>query len=151
MSKLIGYSITAFLCAIIFAVILGPPFLYFNWGALDRGGWIPRWHRVNIYIKGDWFDGERRVCSGIQARLDDKIPMEISALHCPPDPNQPYRGAPRPSANVSTHNLSVVFWGRISRPRVRPADEEIGTKFEWNCTRRSDAPFGDQCVCRAIN
>lgn len=142
MAKLIGYS----LAAIFFAIILSPFLLFINRREIDRAGWIPHRHTVDVYIQGDWFDGENRVCSGIQTKRNDKSPKEISAIHCPPDPVQPYGGTPSPSTNISTHNLSVVFWGRVSRPGIRPEDELSGKRFEWNCTRKDD-----RFVCHAIN
>jgi hypothetical protein len=98
---------------------------------------------VDVYIQGDWFNGENRVCSGIQTKPDSKNSKEISALHCPPDPFEPYGGA---LLNVSSHNLSVLFWGRVSRPGIRSEDEISGARFEWNCKRN-----GDRFVCGAIN
>ena len=147
MAKFIGYS----LAAIFYAIVLSPVFLFLNWGKLDHAGWVPYRHRVDVYIQGDWFDGENRVCSGIQTKPDDKSPKVISVLHCPPDPYQQYGGSLVPSTNISTHNLSVVFWGRVSRPGVRSIDEASGARFEWNCNRKSDWPFGEQFVCHAIN
>ena len=144
----------------LIALLMGPmavailclPIIFFLYrGKLDHKGWVLHRHRVDVYIQGDWFDGENRVCSGIQTKPDDKSPKVISALHCPPVPIEPSGATPIPSVNISTHNLSVVFWGMISRPGVRAIDEASGARFEWNCTRKSDWPFGDQFVCRAIN
>ena len=123
-----------------------PILLFVDRGRLDRAGWVPHWHTVDVFIQGDWFEGENRICSGIQGKPDSKSPKEISTLHCPPDPIQPNAGLPLHSANISTHNLTVVFWGRISRPGVSSEDELSGARFEWNCTRKDD-----RFVCRAIN
>lgn len=144
----ISEKLTEFVFVAIFCI---PLFLFFHRGDLDRRGWIPHWHTVDVYIQGEWFDGENRVCSGIQTKSDEKRPKEISALHCPPDPYEPYGGTTVPSTNISTHNLSVHFWGRVSRPGISSIDEASGARFEWNCIRKSDWPFGEQFVCRAIN
>jgi hypothetical protein len=115
-------------------------------GELDRAGWVPHWHRVDIYIRGDWFDGEERVCSGIQDTQNNNSPKEISVLHCPPEPNGPFAENFDSSASISSHNLSILFWGRISRPGISYIDELSGKRFAWNCTRKED-----RFVCRAIN
>jgi hypothetical protein len=139
----ISEKLTEFVCVAIFCI---PFFLFLYRSDLDRLGWIFHWHTVDVYIQGEWFDGENRVCSGIQTKPDDKSPKEISALHCPPAPFESSGGVSVPSANISTHNLSVVFWGRVSRPGVRSIDEASGARFEWNCTRKED-----RFVCHAIN
>jgi hypothetical protein len=141
-AKLAGHA----LAAIVYGIVLSPLLLFIYRNNLDRAGWLPHWHRADVYIQGEWFEGENRVCSGIQTMRDDKSPKEISALHCPPDPFAPYGGTLAPSANISTHNLSVVFWGRVSRPGVPSGDESSGKRFEWNCTRKND-----RFVCHAIN
>jgi hypothetical protein len=135
---------------LLMAILCLPIVFFFYRSQLDRRGWVPHWHTVDVY-KGDWFDGENRVCAGIQTKPDYKSPKEISALHCPPDLYEPHGGTLAPSANVSVHNLSVLFRGRVSRPGISSADETSGAKFEWNCSRKPDWPFGDQFVCRAIN
>lgn len=127
-------------------LLLLPFVLFIERGEIDRKGWVPHWHRVDVFIQGDWFDGENRICSGAQTKPNDKSPKEISALHCPPDPYEPYGGTLMPSANISTHNLSVVFWGMVSRPGVRSEDESSGKRFEWSCARKDD-----RFVCHAIN
>lgn len=143
-AKVIGYSVAYFFFAFMCVVTLGPIYIFVNRKALDRQGWIPHHERVNVYIGGNWFAGENRVCSGMQT-LGGKNEKEIiRELHCPPDQSQ-YRG------NVSERNLSVLFWGRLSRPGVLSADEEAGAHFSWNCLRRSDWPFSDQFTCYAIN
>jgi hypothetical protein len=147
MAKFIGYS----LAGIFFAIILSPVLLFIYWRDLNSAGWIPHRHTVDVNIQGDWFDGENRVCSGIQTSLSDNKLKEISALHCPPDSYEPDTGKLVPSTNISTHNLSVIFWGMVSRPAVRSIDEASGARFEWNCTRKTDSLFGDQFVCHSIN
>ena len=146
MAKLVGYSVGYSLVYGLIAIFMSPIFLFLNWASIDHAGWAPHWHTVDIYIQGDWFDRENRVCSGIQTKPDDKSPKEISALHCPPAPIKPSGVAYAPSTNISTHNLSVVFWGMISRPRIHSIDEISGARFEWNCTRKEN-----RFVCHAIN
>ncbi|MGO9637507.1 MAG: hypothetical protein ACLPSO_06155 [Terracidiphilus sp.] len=142
MAKLIGYS----LCVICYAIVLCPIFLFLYRAELNNAGWVPHWHMVDVYIQGNWFVGENRVCSGIQTKTDEKKPKEISELHCPPNPFEPHEGNLAPSANISIHNLTVLFWGRLSRPGISSADEASGAKFEWNCTRKNE-----RFVCHAIN
>lgn len=142
---------TAFMAYSFCAIVMSPIFLFIYRRDLDNAGWIPHRHTVDVYIQGDWFDGENRVCSGIQTNPGDKKLKEISALHCPPDSYEPDGGKPAPSADISTHNLTVIFRGRVSRPAVRSIDEASGARFEWNCTRKSDGLFGDEFVCHSIN
>lgn|GEM_PF-6105822 len=118
---------------------------------LDRKGLVPHWNRVDVYIQGDWFDGEDRVCIGIQDRTPDGQPIKIGSLHCSPAQSASGDGGADPESGISTHNLSVLFWGRILRRGISPADEESGKRFSWRCSRRSDWPFGEQFACRAIN
>jgi hypothetical protein len=147
MAKFIGYS----LAAIFYAVILSPILLFLNWRNLDRDGWAPHRHRVDVVIQGDWFDGEDRVCTGIQDRTQDGRPIKIGALHCSLAESASGGGNTDSESSISTHNLSVLFWGRILRRDVSPTDEASGNRFSWRCSRRSDWPFGEQFVCRAIN
>jgi hypothetical protein len=118
---------------------------------LDRKGWVPHWHRIDVFIQGDWFDGEDRVCTGIQDRTQDGKPIKIGALHCSTAEGASGGGNTDSESGISTHNLSVLFWGRILRSGISPTDEASGKRFSWRCSRRSDWPFGEQFVCRAIN
>jgi len=128
-----------------YGLLLLPFILFMERGELDRIGYLPHWHRVDVYIRGDWLDGEYRVCSGIQDQLENGSSKQLSDLHCPAQPDGPFANS-FDANQYSTHNLSVLLWGRISRPGISYADELSGAKFSWNCTRRND-----KFVCRAIN
>jgi hypothetical protein len=102
---------------------------------LDNAGWLPHTRNVDLYMLPDWFEGETRVCDGIQAAKTSRTPRAIRSLYCP-------LSAPM----TSPHNLSVKFWGRVSRSDVGTPEEVEGVKFQWSCTRSSDG-----FVCKAIN
>lgn len=137
MLQILGYAFTA--------LLLLPFVLFMERKEIDRSGYLPHWHRVDVYIKGDWLDGEDRVCSGIQDQPENGPSKQLSDLHCPAQPDGPFANS-FDASQYSTHNLPVLFWGRISRPGISYADELSGARFSWNCTR-SDYRF----VCRARN
>lgn len=100
------------------------------YSAANSAGWVSHDKTVDIYMKGDWLVGENRVCSGIQARQPDDTYL-MSALFCPGD-------APAEQG----HNLSVTFWGKISRPDAVNA----GRLLTWKCTRN-----GVGFTCKALD
>ena len=95
--------------------------------AMDNAGWVLRHKTVDIYMKGEWLDGENRVCAGTQTSVDEKHHhKEITALFCPTD-----------AEDKNPRNFSVAFWGRTARPDVNEVDELTGAKGTWRCTRES--------------
>jgi hypothetical protein len=117
------------ICAIVYVALSG----WFD--SLNRAGWIPHTRTVNLYMQGDWLEGESRVCAGVQTQVAKGKPIEITSLICPVE-----------FFGDTSHNLPVRFWGRVSRPSAQPFDGVLIDRFRWNCTRNSDG-----FVCRAIN
>jgi hypothetical protein len=99
---------------------------------IDRAGYIPHWKTVDIYMDGNWLENESRVCQGVQSVT---TPREIVSLRCPTE-----------TTSTSPHTFSVMFWGRIARPAVKPIDEATETHFQWNCAMRDSRYY-----CSAIN
>jgi hypothetical protein len=118
-----------FICAIVWVALSG------SFDSLNRAGWVPHTRTVNLYMQGDWLEGENRTCLGVQTQVAKGKPAEITRLICPVE----YLGD-------TSHNLPVRFWGRVSRPNAQHSDEPWGSRFRWNCTRN-----GDGFVCKAIN
>jgi hypothetical protein len=86
-------------------------------------------------MSGEWLVGEERICAGLQTLEDKKHPKEMAKLFCPKE-----------TENNNPHNVSVVFWGKLSRPDADIFDEVSATKGAWRCTRKSDL-----FVCKAMN
>jgi len=57
------------------------------WGYnfLDDAGWIPHDYTVNLYMKGNWLNGENRECTGFQAGLGETA--HLKSLSCSDDDN----------------------------------------------------------------
>jgi hypothetical protein len=108
---------------------------YAAYTGLDNAGWIQHTHEVNMYMQSDWLEGENRKCSGLQTLGTTRTAPEISSLFCPED----YTGS-------SSHNLTVKFWGKVSRRNVSSAAQVWGTRYSWRCSRNSDG-----FVCRALD
>jgi hypothetical protein len=119
----------------IFAIIV---FLYFGgaicvglYDEVDTLGYVSHTQTVDMYMNGDWLQGENRTCIGIQGREASDSEPKIDTLFCPTD-----------ATSDSSHNLSVHFWGKISRPEAIPssyAHQSSTPRFEWRCTRESDS------------
>jgi hypothetical protein len=102
-------------------------------------GWIPHTENVDLYMQGEWLDGETRVCMGVQTYLPLDHPLGIKALYCPSD----YEGK-------TPHNVPVKFWGKTLRHDVTLLDEQLVDKgllhkFEWRCVR------SDRFTCWPLN
>jgi len=101
---------------------------------LDSSGMVSHARSVDLYISGDWPQGEDRNCLGVQSRLADE-PPEITSLDCRID-----------GSAESPHNHTgekVKFFGKTSRPDLLLS----GTSdFEWRC-RRTGSGF----TCYASN
>jgi hypothetical protein len=115
-------------CAMLIAILVGGVFLAYS--VLDNAGLMTHSKAVDVYMKGDWLVGENRVCSGVQMPNDKKT-YEMDALFCPSD-------APAEQG----HNISIRFWGRISRPDAVRAERLL----TWQCTRSSDG-----FTCKALD
>ena len=105
---------------------------YAAYSALDDAGWIQHTHEVNMYMQSDWLQGENRPCIGLQTLGTPTTPPEIASLFCPED----YAGS-------ISHDLTVKFWGKVSRPGPRTV---WGARYRWRCTRDTDG-----FVCRALD
>lgn len=106
---------------------------YWGYTALDDVGWVPHTRTVDVYMKGDWLQGENRKCGGVGVLEGDG--MVLKEIFCPSD-----------ASNDTPHNMSIQFWGKVSRADVGSVDELKGTKFNWSCKRNSDG-----FVCKALD
>jgi hypothetical protein len=104
--------------------------------ALDDAGWIPHTRTVDVYMKGEWLQGENRVCIGVPNWNIPNPHVELATLNCVPEALN----------ELQPHNLNVRFWGKIDRPDLVRNQIMIGADFRWRCTHESES-----FVCRAIN
>lgn len=119
-------------CLIFLAIVIGIGYGVYSVirNATDDTGWVSHDKAVDVYMKGDWLVGENRVCDGIQKPQADGTYL-VDALICPSD---------APVDNP--HNITVRFWGKISRPDAVRQDR-LPT---WQCTRNSDG-----FTCKALD
>jgi hypothetical protein len=103
---------------------------YWGSNALDDAGWIPHEHTVDLYMKGNWLDGENRTCTGFQSGQGESV--HLTSLSCPGTS----------ALDETPHNMSMKFWGKVSRPEMI----RDGLWLSWKCTRT-----GEGFVCRALN
>ena len=96
--------------------------------------YIPHTETVDIYFKGDWIQGEYKVCAGIPN--DPPKSHDLEGLDCPA----------RTVIDGSRHNVSVRFYGRTIRPDVVMDDEWFNRHFQWRCRREADS-----FTCYALN
>lgn len=103
------------------------------WGyhALDDAGWVLHDHTVDLYMKGNWLNGENRQCTGFQTGLGDEAHLKSLSCSTADDLD-----------NDTPHNVSVKFWGKVSRPEMSKA----GMFLFWKCTRTNDV-----FICKALN
>lgn len=107
---------------LVIALIGGATEGIYSW--LNDAGYVPHTATVDVYIKGDWLNGENRVCDSIPKGAGNSDPAMIDALFCP----EQIIGEPPPA-----HNMDVHFWGKVSRP-----DAFAVKALSWRCTRTSD-------------
>jgi len=106
---------------------------YGGYNELDDKGWIQHTNNVDLYMKGEWLQGENRMCTGFQSFPSGKNePPRLTSLSCP----ETY------ALDEIPHNMTIKFWGKVSRPDMTKA----GLWLSWQCTRNSDG-----FVCRALN
>jgi hypothetical protein len=118
-------------CLVSIAFILGLfVFGMLAYTGLDSAGWISHDHTVDLYMKGDWLVGENRICTGTQ-NVNEKHVPEVDAIFCPFD-----------VSGGTSHNMTIKFWGKISRPDAITNPRLLG----WECTRHSDG-----FTCKAFN
>ena len=115
----------------LFAILSGVS--YWAYTSLDDAGWVPHTRTVDMYMKGDWLQGENRKCGGVGALEEEG--MVLKGIFCPSD-----------TSNDMPHNMSIQFWGRVSREDVSSIDEIKSTKFNWSCKRNSEG-----FVCKALD
>jgi hypothetical protein len=113
------------LTLVVFAIVCGG-----GYSALNDAGWVPHNAAVDMYMKGEWLIGENRTCTGFQSGLGESA--HLTSLSCPETV----------ALDETPHNMTIKFWGKISRPEMARA----GLWLSWKCTRTSDG-----FVCNAIN
>ena len=97
-------------------------------------GYIPHTRTADIYFKGDWIQGENKECAGV--RKNPPANNELVGLDCPS----------KPEMGGSTHNVTIRFFGKTSRPDVSLDDEFHNRRFQWRCRREEDS-----FSCYALN
>jgi len=116
---------------VVLVFVLGGLLAYVG---LDQEGWVPHTDTVDMYMMGNWMNGENRVCAGLHNGTGS-ADGEITALYCPDG-----------SGLETPHNFTVKFWGKVRRPARNKVEVALGSKHMWNCTRHSD-----EFVCKALD
>jgi hypothetical protein len=99
---------------------------------MDDVGWVSHTLSIETYMAPDWLRGESRVCTAIQSLNNDRV-FQMSAMFCPGE-----------IRSVQGHNISVRFWGRISRPEILETGKERNSL--WRCTRNEE-----DITCKALD
>lgn len=116
-------------CLILLAFIVGGGFVAYK--AADDAGWVQHTKTVDMYMKGDWIVGEDRECDGYQNPDPGNGGFSMSSLFCPTG-----------YFTQQGHNISVTFWGKVSRPEAWKNQIIL----HWQCTRTSDS-----FTCKALD
>jgi hypothetical protein len=119
-------------CLFILAVIGAAGFALYN--VADSSGLVPHSATVDLYMDGNWLEGENRTCLGTHNAPAPNL-GDITSLSC--------------SEKFETekpHNMTVKFWGKTIRAATDNKTPELGSLHHWLCTRHSDG-----FVCKALD